>query len=72
NCPDNIRTNKSYFCSPVKNRFGLRDGFVVIALVLLKEGQQLSQMQSERTRILSREVSGNTAYDVCRRGSGPG
>src|SRR5580658_8180059 len=63
--PVSIRTHKSYFCSADKNRFALR--VEIIALVLLGEGQQPCQMRSETSRILSREVSGNT---VVRGGGG--
>src|SRR5690606_5355514 len=58
-CPVSIRTHKSYFCSAVKNRFGLR-AVVVIDDGLLRKGQQPCQMRSERNRDLSREVRCNT------------
>jgi hypothetical protein len=54
-----IRTHKSYFCSAVKNRFGL-PGVVVIDDGLLREGQPPCQMRSETNRNLSREVRCNT------------
>jgi hypothetical protein len=53
-CPVSIRTHKSYFCSAVRNRFGLLVTDTVV--VLHGEGQQTSQMWSEDPRILSREV----------------
>ena len=52
-----IRTHRSYFCSADKNRF-LRRSVTVIG-ILLHEVPTRSQLWSERTRILSREVSGN-------------
>jgi hypothetical protein len=53
-CPVSIRTHKSYFCSAVKNRFGLLA--TDIALALHGEGQQPSQMRSEDSRILLHTV----------------
>jgi hypothetical protein len=55
--PVNIRTHRSYFCSADKNRFARRP-FNDIG-ILLHEVPTPSQLWSERTRTLSREVSGN-------------
>jgi hypothetical protein len=62
--PQSMRTHRSYFCSGDKNRFGR---LVEVMLVLLKEGQRPCQMRSERTRILSREVSGKAMAAVMTR-----
>lgn len=53
-CPVKIRTNTSYFCSAVKNRFGLRG--IAISVSPSLQGQQPCQTMLERTRHLSREV----------------
>ncbi len=55
-CPVKTRTNTSYFCSTVKNRFVLRG--VAIGVSPFLQGQQPCHMMLERTRILSREVRG--------------